>query len=67
MIYNTLQIVKLFEEPEYLKKMLRGREELLTVLAPKAEMGLWKNEESALQEPARTDQNYGFSDNLNVT
>ncbi|XP_023554682.1 probable serine/threonine-protein kinase PBL25 [Cucurbita pepo subsp. pepo] len=60
-------IVKLFEEPEYLKKMQSGRKDLLTVLTPKAEIGLWKNEESALQDTTRTDQNYGFSDNLNVT
>lgn len=40
--------MKLFEEPEYLKKMQRGKEDLLSVLTPKAEKGLWKNEESAL-------------------
>lgn len=62
-----MQIVKLFEEPEYLKKMQRGKEDLLTVLTPKAEKGLWKNEESALQDTTKTEQNYGFSDNLNVT
>ena len=62
-----MQIVKLFEEPEYLKKMQSGRKDLLTVLTPKAEIGLWKNEESALQDTTRIDQNYGFSDNLNVT
>ncbi|KAL4037684.1 hypothetical protein IC575_001284 [Cucumis melo] len=60
-------IVKLFEEPEYLKKMQRGKEDLLTVLTPKAEKGLWKNEESALRDTTKTEQNYGFSDNLNVT
>lgn len=60
-------IVKLFEEPEYLKKMQRGKEDLLSVLTPKAEKGLWKNEESALQDTTRRGLNYGFSDNLNVT
>lgn len=59
--------MKLFEEPEYLKKMQRGKEDLLSVLTPKAEKGLWKNEESALQDTTRRGLNYGFSDNLNVT